>query len=72
MRLEQAMHGGTMQRAEGNDAGALQHANDAPDRTAGPLAFDAQNLLGQVVGDDAAAAAIGTVLREERGKAAVR
>jgi hypothetical protein len=71
MSPEQAMHAGAMQSASGNNPGALEHADDAPDGTARALAFDAQNLLGKFGGDGPAAAAIGTVLREQSLKAAV-
>ena len=71
MSLEQAMHTGAMQTACGDDAGALQQADDAPDGTARTLAFDAQNLLGERGADGPAAAAIGTVLGEQSLKAAV-
>ena len=71
MSQQQAMHRGAMQRASGDDLGALEHADDAPDGAAGALALDAQNLLGDLGRDDSATAAIRTILREQRRKAAV-
>ena len=65
MRLEQAMHGGAMQSASGDDLSALKHADDTPDGAAGTLAFDAQNLLGDLGRDGSATAAIRTILGKE-------
>src|SRR5208283_1918695 len=70
MSQQQAMHRGAMQRASGDDLGALEHADDASDGAAGALALDAQNLLSDLGRDDSATTPIRTILREQRRKAA--
>src|SRR5215831_15413301 len=70
MSPEQAMDGGAMQSARGDDLGAFEHANDAPDGAPGALALDAQDVLGDLGGDGPATASIDTILGEESVEAA--
>ena len=68
---EQSMHGGAMEPPRVHHAGALEHPDDAADRAPGPLAFDAEDRLGDRRVDHAAAPAIRAVPRKERVKPAV-
>ena len=70
MRSEQPMHGGAMQSPRQDDSGALEHADEDPDRTSRTFALDAHNLLGEFLSDGPAAAAIGAVLGKQSLKAA--
>ena len=67
MGREQPMHRGAMQaRPPVDDARTLEHPDDPPDGAPGPLALDAQDLLGDRRGDRAAPA---PVLPIRRGRA---
>jgi hypothetical protein len=65
------MDGGAMQDANADHAGPLEHPDDPPNGAPGPLALDAQDLLGNLGADRATPASIGAIVGKKRVKAAV-
>ena len=63
---EDSMNGGARELALLHDAGALEHANDAPQGAAGLLAFGADDEVGDVGTNDARAAFVGACVGHER------
>ena len=63
-----------MQLTHADDVGPLEHPDDPPDRAPRTLAFDAQNLLGDLGGDRAALAAVPAITGKQglKSAAAVR
>ena len=65
MGRQQPVHGRAMQRTHADDVRPLEHPDDPPDRAPGPLALDAQDLLGDLGRDRAAVAAVPAIHRKQ-------
>ena len=66
---QQPVHGRAMQLARADEARPLEHPDDPPDGAPGPLALDAQEVLGDLGGDRPAPAPVLAIPGEQGRKA---